>query len=660
MINVVKAGSSWILENSKIEVHVDQESLECNFILKENGSKWRMNLSETAGVAIGKPHTMKLFFWWDKGFDPSTRDKPPHTGNVIVYPFKSSIKSQIDGNSVILYFNTYGVDYRCEFSIDGEKPDVLFSITPLSFGEKQLLEAWFPGNMEPLGGKINWTAFPSGGQGLLYLGGGSSFSKYFQVYSGLNMPFWGAGDEKSSYIAIIETPYDSALHLSKNPEGKIEARIRWIRCMGSLNYTRRIRYSLFPKGSYVSIAKRYREYVISKGRFKSLKEKIKEKPVLKQVIGSVITFTGIPVHDESVKECIEEVKKLKELGCEKTFVFPIYRGSQEWRSFPVRNFPSREVRDQAFQEIKKLGFLAGGWLLFYQISNCSVHYTPEMTVKNTDGSIVLGWRWPNPETLESCDAPQVCSIIGNEIMKKWEDEYLMADGFHYDTGTCGLVECHDSNHPHDREIEARKRVEMFQYLGSKGKILSSECFGDYAVSAYDITTSHQPPRYGRNNRWGEFEDTWTIPLVDLVYHDSIMTNWHESSSYMSIIGGTFEEKFLQDILYNHPPLICLDEGWTQANRGIQKQHVARSIKTIINDAEIQRRAKKSFEVASLHKRLGLLEMVDHQFLSEDGSVQKTTFENGVEILVNFSEKDFKVKTLTIPAKSWRLIEAKKT
>ena len=42
-----------------------------------------------------------------------------------------------------------------------------------------------------------------------------------------------------------------------------------------------------------------------------------------------------------------------------------------------------------------------------------------------------------------------------------------------------------------------------------------------------------------------------------------------------------------------------------------------------------------------HRQIALEEMTDHQFLTEDASVEKTSFANGKSITVNFS-KEIKV------------------
>ena len=42
------------------------------------------------------------------------------------------------------------------------------------------------------------------------------------------------------------------------------------------------------------------------------------------------------------------------------------------------------------------------------------------------------------------------------------------------------------------------------------------------------------------------------------------------------------------------------------------------------------------------RKVGYAEMINHQFLTSDRSVQKTIFSNGVSIVVNFSDKSYRL------------------
>jgi len=59
----------------------------------------------------------------------------------------------------------------------------------------------------------------------------------------------------------------------------------------------------------------------------------------------------------------------------------------------------------------------------------------------------------------------------------------------------------------------------------------------------------------------------------------------------------------------------------------------------------------------LHEKLGFSKVTDFEWLSDDQLVQKTSWEDGASIIVNFSDQDFVINELKIPAKSLLALES---
>ncbi len=72
--------------------------------------------------------------------------------------------------------------------------------------------------------------------------------------------------------------------------------LKWIHCLGKLQYPRRVRLCFFEKGNYVDMAKRYRQHVKETGHFVGLKEKIARNPLVERLIGCPVIHTGILSH----------------------------------------------------------------------------------------------------------------------------------------------------------------------------------------------------------------------------------------------------------------------------------------------------------------------------------------------------------------------------
>ena len=61
-------------------------------------------------------------------------------------------------------------------------------------------------------------------------------------------------------------------------------------------------------------------------------------------------------------------------------------------------------------------------------------------------------------------------------------------------------------------------------------------------------------------------------------------------------------------------------------------------------------------VAKFHEMVGMDEMVDHEFLTDDYLVEKTTFSSGVNIIVNLGHVAYRGDGYVIPGRGWRIID----
>jgi hypothetical protein len=115
-----------------------------------------------------------------------------------------------------------------------------------------------------------------------------------------------------------------------------------------------------------------------------------------------------------------------------------------------------------------------------------------------------------------------------------------------------------------------------------------------------------------------------VPLFDLVYHDCIVTTFHDGDSN-NMYYKTKEEdkkywrlKELFQILHGQAPnfYLTVDEFF-------EEQHA---------------RIKESIEtVCDWHEQVAYDELVMHRYLSEDRMVQESQFSSGLCVVVNFNE-----------------------
>ena len=97
-----------------------------------------------------------------------------------------------------------------------------------------------------------------------------------------SMSWWGFEKGDAAMIVIVETPDDAAYTFHHPAGGPTSMGPVWRAQLGRFGYLRSVRMGFLPKGNYVDLAKRYRRYVMDSGLFVSLKDKIADRPVVRQ------------------------------------------------------------------------------------------------------------------------------------------------------------------------------------------------------------------------------------------------------------------------------------------------------------------------------------------------------------------------------------------
>jgi hypothetical protein len=118
-----------------------------------------------------------------------------------------------------------------------------------------------------------------------------------------------------------------------------------------------------------------------------------------------------------------------------------------------------------------------------------------------------------------------------------------------------------------------------------------------------------------------------LPLYQTVFHDSVVATheWGYGTLKFEDPGRTRE---LLELLYNVPPLYHLN----QAEWGKRKREIT---------------AHLAF-FAPLHKEAGLLPMTGFEWLTEDRTVQRTTFGESLEFTANFGDAAYRSGGLEVP------------
>jgi hypothetical protein len=149
-------------------------------------------------------------------------------------------------------------------------------------------------------------------------------------------------------------------------------------------------------------------------------------------------------------------------------------------------------------------------------------------------------------------------------------------------------------HPTTRSEAMRGQAEMLTWARQHLGVTATEAGSDWVVPFVDIV-----------NQSGSVGKTVPVPLYQLVYHDAVLTSYGAARS-----GG--EKNLLLGILCGGVPELPASADTSEGTLRLIRQ------------------------MATLHKRVALLEMTGHEFLNADRSRERTTFADGTTVTVDWT------------------------
>lgn len=471
---------------------------------------------------------------------------------------------------------------------------------------------------------------------------------------GLCMAFWAIVDDvldpskSSGLMGVIETPDDSVV-LTKlrdvDPSDEeadakgiqtLSIGSRWHGPMRKFGYDKVLRIVAVDQGGYVAVCKRYREYAKKIGLHVTFDEKIERNPNLAQGIDLLVGAANIWCWNGRGPEM---VPKLKESGFDRIL----------W---------SAGGNSQELDELNKLeGVLTSRYDIYQDVMDPArydeiphIHsdWIPEawpqdLAWDSPDGQWTRGWSVDTKDPTKPripcgvlCDSKAV-QYAESRISKELEKSNYRAR-FLDTTVASPWRECWNPDHPMTRTECKVARMELLDLIGSRFNLVcGSETGIDASVpycDFYEGMMSLGPYRCFESGRyltkiWDEvpenvekyqFGESYRLPLFELVYHGCVVSYW-----YWGDHNNKFPKMWLKrdlfNALYGTPPMYCFEKKFFDDNR---------------------ERFEESYKIAEPVSRLtGRVAMEDHLILTQDRTVQKTVFANGVEVIVNFGKEPFR-------------------
>jgi hypothetical protein len=316
---------------------------------------------------------------------------------------------------------------------------------------------------------------------------------------------------------------------------------------------------------------------------------------------------------------------------------------------------SQEQPGPVVAQLNALGFLTGRYDIYQDVwgpdnPNKWVNRDgwPDDLVLNPDGSRLPGWV----DRVNGKDYPGGVISSGRSLV--WEQKKVPVDladhpyGARFlDTVTASpLREDWSPAHPLSRSDDKANKLEMLAWLSrEKHLVVGSETGFDFAVpalhyfegmmslgpfrlpdSGYDLTSAKTP-----TPAFLEFQvgPKYRIPLFELVYHDCVVSYWYWGDS-SNRVPEYWNERDAFNALYGTGPLWIVDRStWSK----------------------YAERFAQSYRATAVARRTGYSEMTSHVFLTDDHTVQRTTFADGTVVTANFGSQPWSDGTAVAP-RSW--------
>ena len=169
-----------------------------------------------------------------------------------------------------------------------------------------------------------------------------------------------------------------------------------------------------------------------------------------------------------------------------------------------------------------------------------------------------------------------------------------------------------------------RRAECFEYLLSHGILSSSEEVSDWAVPS--LVFCHYAPYDFQMRSPNAPRQGVPVPLYNLVYHDCVIEPWMMER----VVDG--DDYMLYALLNGGAPYLIRDAAYIGVDGDMDDEQRARTE----NDIE------RCHTVAALHERVGMQELVRHEFVDDDPLVQRSVFADGTAVTCDFHTQTYRI------------------
>ena len=617
-----------ILENDMIRVTIDAAEMSAGVELKPGKQAWHFaqNLDGDVWVTHGQTEAVAHL-----------REAPRKTVRRVRTPREERVTVFLEGLPG-------GTGVSVTFAVPSRGAILWVEVEPLPTGSSSAVrEARFPGPLNFVNAEPRYTVWPNAAGMLLPNTYGKAIAPEGEGLAGrmgfnrsLYQPWWGVVAKQGAYAAIAETPFDFALDIRHPAGGPTSTRPAWLPSLGHLAYPRIIRYAFFESADHVVLAKAYRGYSQSIGRWVALQEKFDSSPNVHRLIGCVAFPVSICSHNcrerpasrhvVSFADRERQVRRLKSaLGRDEVYLHIDgwgYRGYDNHHPYIFPPCPEAGGWDGLIalsRAADECGYLFGLHDQYRDYYLDGPRFTETRAIKDADGKLPQWSRWAGGPQSVLCAKEALADIRHNFTELLGRGVRLTAsylDVF----AIVPMDECHDARHPMTREDCCRWRAEGLDAVRDFGIVISSEEPVDCFIPHLDFAHWADYPREGFMK--GDYLGV-PVPIHSLVYHDALL------------LPAVFEygandadraRHFLEGLARVEIPYGRID--WSRPED--------------FRDVDI---------LARLHGVWGTSELVDHRVLDADGLVQEFEYPDG-KVTIDLKELRYRIEGGPEQTRDW--------
>ncbi|MDP3642188.1 MAG: glycoside hydrolase [Bacteroidota bacterium] len=453
------------------------------------------------------------------------------------------------------------------------------------------------------------------------------------------MPFVGVTNLKDGYMVATNDQWDAEFQFQK-PVGQsyYSFQLNQKPAKNTLSYNRTV-YLVLVDNGYLEMCNWYREHAEKLGYVKTFTQKKAENPNIDKLIGAVDFW---PISMNIKPEFLDTVKLL---GIDKAM----------WNLTGGWGKPNFSVLIDA---INSRGFLSNRYDIFTDVwppdhSEWSSYRTegyPEDVIVDATGQLKKGWlAYVNTQPFQGY---YTCAETHLAYAKKHVPEDLATNRYNsrfIDVElAASLEECFSTVHPATRKQDAEARNKLLSYIKNDLNLVTGvEEAHDFAFpnADYGEGTMTIIPAKNAGYDWSQpleptdldyagqnISPAMRIPLHGLVYHDVHIPTWYTGDG-ASKVPAYWDDKNLWNILYGTMPLYMPPS----------KQYWYDNLEKFISGYHL---------MSAVTRNVGYSKMTGHQFVSSDRKIQKTTFDNGWNVVANFDSIPHVWNNMTLAAKGF--------